>query len=173
MPNIILIQNDYPDASVLLNVLNYAFRSGMIGGYALDPNEAYRQMMMVKEAYHKTGGTQLMHFIISFTSAEAYRLTMDEILQLGFWAAQQLGSFQAAYALHHDTCHFHLHIVVNTVSYEDGHRYADGLAGFWKIQKGLQRMFPRSDVGLYRSFSRSSVNRYTGNKEEDEILRIG
>lgn len=56
MPNIILIQNDYPDASVLLNVLNYAFRSGMIGGYALDPNEAYRQMMMVKEAYHKTGG---------------------------------------------------------------------------------------------------------------------
>lgn len=173
MPKIVLIENNYPTTESLYRVLNYVLRSDLIGGYALDPVHAYRQMMMLKKAYHKTDGAQLVHFIISFSSKEAYKMTMDEMLHLGFWAAAQFQSFQAAYALHCDTCHFHLHIVLNTVSYEDGHRYADGLAGFWKLQHALQQVFPKSDVGLYRSYSCSSVNRYMGVEDSDSFLRMG
>lgn len=173
MPNLILIENDYPDSKSLLNVVNYALRSGDMGGYAIDPGCAYRQMMMVKNAWHKTEGTQLKHFIISFTTAEAYHLTMDEMLSVGFFAAKQFKSYQVAYALHSDTDHFHLHLVMNTVSYEDGHRYADGRAGFWKLQNELQMIFPKSDVGLYTSYPLSSVNKYLDADANNVFLRIG
>ena len=172
MPNIILIENSYPDTGSLLRVLNYALRSGDMGGYALDPACAYRQMSMVKSAYHKADGPQLLHFIISFSTADAYRMTMDEMLYIGFFAAQQFSSFQVAYALHSDTHHFHLHLVMNTVSYADGHRYADGRAGFWKLQDALQKLFPHSYVGLYKSFPLSSVNRYMEAEDSNEFLRI-
>ena len=173
MPKIILIRNDYPDQTALLNVLNYAMRSQDYGGYALDPDKAYRQMMLVKSAYHKEDGTQLLHFIISFSTAEAYRLDMNEMLDVGLWAAQHFTGFQSVYALHSDTRHFHLHIVVNTVSFEDGHRYSDGLVTFWKLKRSLQDRFPRSDVGVYHSHPRSNINQYMDDEDRDAFLRIG
>lgn len=172
MPNIILIQNEYFDSESLLHVLNYVLDSDTVGGYALSTNHAYRQMMMVKNAYHKTEGAQLIHFIISFSTNDAYRMTIDEMLNVGYWAAQQLGNFQVAYALHTDTCHFHLHLVVNTVSYEDGRRYSDGMGYFWKLQNELRYLFPKSDVGLYKSYPLSSVNKYMEAEEDNSFLRI-
>lgn len=173
MPHLVLIQNDYPNNKALLNVLNYALRSGDMGGYAIDPSCAYRQMMMVKKAHHKTEGSQLKHFIISFSFDESCRMTMDEMLNIGFVAGQHFDSYQVAYALHSDTHHFHLHLVMNTVSYETGLRYADGRAGFWRLKQELQRLFPKSDVGLYVSYPLSSVNRYLEADANNEFLRIG
>lgn len=48
MPDVILIRNQYPDAAALHRVLDYACRSGMIGGYAVDPVYAFREFMLVK-----------------------------------------------------------------------------------------------------------------------------
>lgn len=173
MPSLILIRNEYPDSGALLRVLNYALRSEFIGGYGVAPTRAYRQMMMVKHAYHKTDGPQLLHFIISFSSADAYRLTMDEMFDFGLWASQQLAEFQTVYALHSDTRHFHLHFVSNTVSFLDGHRYCDGLSPFWKLRHNLQQVFPRAEVGLYQSFPRSNCNQYMDAEDRNEFLRIG
>ena len=173
MPNIILIHNEYPDSGALLRVLNYALRSDVLGGYAIDPTCAYGQMMMIKKAYHKTEGTQLLHFIISFSTQEAYRITIDEMLDVGFRVAQQLGSFQTAYGLHSDTYHFHLHMVTNTVSFETGLRYSDGRAAFWRIRNVLQEEFPQSDVGIYQSFPLSDYNRYLEADRSNQFLRIG
>lgn len=49
MPKIVLIENNYPTSESLYRVLNYVLRSDLIGGYALDPVHAYRQMMMLKK----------------------------------------------------------------------------------------------------------------------------
>ncbi len=173
MPKIILIRNDYPDNHALLSVLNYAMRSQFYDGYALDPDRAYRQMMMVKNAYHKVDGVQLLHFIISFSDYEACILDMNEMLDVGWWAAQYFKGFQSVYALHSDTRYFHLHIVVNTVRFEDGHRYSDGDLTFWAMKKGLQEQFRKSDVGVYRSYPRSNVNQYIDDEDRDSFLRIG
>ena len=173
MPNLILIRNEYPDSAALLRVLNYVTRSGYIGGYALDPSFAYRQMTMTKNAYHKADGTQLLHYIISFSTADACRLTMDEMFSFGFWAARQLEDFQTIYALHSDTHHFHLHLISNTVSFQDGHRYCGGLSFFWQLRNNLQQRFPRSDIGLFQSFPRSSCNQYMEAEDRNEFLRIG
>lgn len=84
MPDVILIRNQYPDAAALHRVLNYVCRSGMIGGYAVDPVYAFREFMLVKSAYQNIDGRQLLHFIVSFSTTEAYRLSADDMLALGY-----------------------------------------------------------------------------------------
>jgi len=127
MPNLILIENEYPNGDALLHVLNYVLRSDLYGGYAVDPIQAYRQMEMIKNAYHRRDGKQLLHFIVSFTTAEAYRLTIDEVLALGFHIAALFGEYQTVYAVHMDSSHIHMHLVMNSISFVDGHRYRDPL----------------------------------------------
>ena len=173
MPNLILIENEYPDEDALLHVLNYVLRSDLYGGYAVDPIQAYRQMVMVKNVYHKREGKQLLHFIVSFTTSEAYRVTIDEVLALGFHIAELFGEYQTVYAVHMDGSHIHIHMVMNSISFVDGHRYRDGLVGFWKVRSELEQLFPRSDVGLYRSFPLSNCNRYLEADANKQFLRIG
>ena len=171
MPNIILIHNEYPDRDSLARVLNYVLRSDIVGGYALDPAHTFQQMWLVKSAFHKLDGVQLKHFIITFTNAELCRMDFDDILELGFWVGQFFYEYQIAYALHTDTMHIHLHLVMNTVSFMTGHKYSDGNVGFLRLRGELQRRFPRSDVGLYWSDPRSRYNKYSYT-EEDRLLQI-
>ena len=65
-PDVILIRNQYPDAAALHRVLDYACRSGMIGGYAVDPVYAFREFMLVKSAYQNIDGRQLLHLLYPF-----------------------------------------------------------------------------------------------------------
>ena len=172
MPNLILIQNVYPDPDSLSRVLNYALNTELIGGYGLNPEYAYRQMSLVKGVYHKTEGTQLLHWIISFSTDESYCLDMDEMLAYGHWACQLFGPYQTAYGLHTDSHHFHIHFVTNAVNFDTGLRYSDGRSAFWRIRNALQAEFPRSDVGIYISFPLSSVNRYYEAEDRNEFLRV-
>ena len=68
MPNILVVRNTYPDLPALKRVLRYVDKTQFLGGYAVDPDFAFDQMRLVKEAYHKTEGVQLKHFIVSFSN---------------------------------------------------------------------------------------------------------
>lgn len=172
MPNIILVQNDYLDYTALSNAINYITRSTIIGGYALDPDHACFQMKLVKERFYKTEGVQLIHFIISYSTPEAMRADTDEILNLGFQIGQLFHEYQMIYAVHFDTLHMHLHVIMNTVSFISGLKYSQGLAGFGNLERMLQGAFPKSDIGIYRSFPQSEYNAYSFTYE-DSFLRIG
>lgn len=171
MPKIILIDNDYPNKDSLSRVINYVLRSDLTGGYAVDPAHAFRQMCFVKQAFHKEDGVQLKHFIISFAFGELCRMDFDDILRLGFWVGEVFAEYQVVYAIHVDTRHVHLHLVMNTVSFTDGRKYCDGNVGFLKLRSKLQERFPKSDVGLYWSDPRSRYNKFS-NTENDYLLRI-
>lgn len=171
MPNIILIHNNYTDKGSLCRVLNYVLRADLIGGYAIDPSCAFRQMCFVKEAFHKEEGVELKHFIISFSFSELCRIDLDEIIRLGFWIGQFFNEYQMAFAIHTDTRHVHLHLVMNTVSFIDGHKYNDGNVGFLRLRSKLQEEFPMSDVGLFWSDPRSECNKYS-HTESDYLLKI-
>ncbi len=171
MPNIILVQNNYQDQGSLRRTLNYILHSDITGGYAIDPNHAFQQMCLVKRAFHKEDGVQLKHFIISFSNRDLYGLDFDEILDLGFWVGQIFHEYQMVYAVHTNTIHVHLHIVMNTVSFLNGGKYSDGRVGFLKLRAELQKLFPKSNVGLFWSDPQSEVNRYSYS-EGDYLLRI-
>lgn len=151
MPNVIVIRNDYIDSGALFRVLEYALRDALKGGYAVNPDYAYPQMSMVKNAYHKTEGVQLKHFIVSFSNTEFGYLDFDELMNIGLEVCRVFVEYQIAFSIHLDSGNVHMHFVMNTVSFLDGHKYAAGLVKFNEVRILLQEMLPQFRSGLFQS----------------------
>lgn len=143
MPNLLIVRNSYPDLGSVQRLLNYVLRTPFYGGYAIDPENAFNQMRLVKEAYHKTEGVQLKHFLLTFSHEEMIRLDFKELLELGFQVGKVLERYQIVYCIHLDSDHIHMHFVMNTVSFEDGKKYSDGLVGFQRVKDFLEKRFPK------------------------------
>ena len=165
MPNLILVRNEYQDYRALRRVLTYVLRSNQYGGYGIDPARAYEQMVFVKEAYHKKSGVQLKHFFITFHDREMLYVGFEEILQLGLEVGKYFGEYQMVYGIHLDSNHVHLHFVMNTTSFMDGHKYSDGLSKFNGLCRYLRERFPRFEVHLFQSGHYSADDPYTSEKK--------
>lgn len=142
MPNIILVQNEYKGTASLRRVIDYALSGALMGGYGLDPNYAFEQMFLVKSTHDKTNGSQLKHFVISFTDQEMLYLDFNDILQMGFSMGMFLKDYQLIYGIHLNTQHVHMHCVMNTVSFRDGHKFCDGLKAFYSLCGFLNKEYP-------------------------------
>lgn len=61
------------------------------------------------------------HYVLSFHKDE--KITPDEVLAFGQeFAEKKFSGHQVLMAVHQDRGHLHLHLIANTVSYEDGHK---------------------------------------------------
>lgn len=154
MPNLMIVRNEYPDEGALERVLDYALDTPLQGGYGVDPEYAFVQMKLVKRAYDKTTGVQLKHFVVSFSHEEMVYLDFDDLLNLGFGIGAIFEKYQLVYGIHLDTEHVHMHFVMNTVSFLDGQKYADGSHGFYRVCNFLRMRYPKFSVDLYTSESR-------------------
>ena len=148
MPNLLIVRNSYPDLESVQRLLNYVLRTPFYGGYAIDPEQAYDQMRLVKEAYHKTEGVQLKHFLLTFSHEEMMHLDFKDLLELGFQVGKVLERYQIVYCIHLDSDYIHMHFVMNTVSFEDGKKYSDGLVGFQRVKDFLEQRFPKWNTQL-------------------------
>ncbi len=148
MPNLLIVRNSYPDLESVQRLLNYVLRTPFYGGYAIDPKQAYDQMRLVKEAYHKTEGVQLKHFLLTFSHEEMMHLDFKDLLELGFQVGKVLERYQIVYCIHLDSDYIHMHFVMNTVSFEDGKKYSNGLVGFQRIKDFLEKRFPKWNTQL-------------------------
>lgn len=148
MPNLLIVRNSYLDLESVQRLLNYVLRTSFYGGYAIDPEQAYDQMRLVKEAYHKTEGVQLKHFLLTFSHEEMMHLDFKDLLELGFQVGKVLERYQIVYCIHLDSDYIHMHFVMNTVSFEDGKKYSDGLVGFQRIKDFLEKRFPKWNTQL-------------------------
>lgn len=148
MPNLLIVRNSYPDLESVQRLLNYVLRTSFYGGYAIDPEQAYDQMRLVKEAYHKAEGVQLKHFLLTFSHEEMMHLDFKDLLELGFQVGKVLERYQIVYCIHLDSDYIHMHFVMNTVSFEDGKKYSDGLVGFQRVKDFLEKRFPKWNTQL-------------------------
>lgn len=148
MPNLLIVRNSYLDLGSVQRLLNYVLRTPFYGGYAIDPEQAYDQMRLVKEAYHKTEGVQLKHFLLTFSHEEMMHLDFKDLLELGFQVGKVLERYQIVYCIHLDSDYIHMHFVMNTVSFEDGKKYSDGLVGFQRVKDFLEKRFPKWNTQL-------------------------
>ena len=148
MPNLLIVRNSYLDLGSVQRLLNYVLRTSFYGGYAIDPEQAYDQMRLVKEAYHKTEGVQLKHFLLTFSHEEMMHLDFKDLLELGFQVGKVLERYQIVYCIHLDSDYIHMHFVMNTVSFEDGKKYSDGLVGFQRVKDFLEKRFPKWNTQL-------------------------
>lgn len=119
----------------LRNAVNYIAENAdacCYGGINICPERAYKQMRKVKKYYGKTSGNQLVHFVVCFNNevneiaiAKKYARKIAEYYK---------SRYQILYAIHHELrfaksvyakSWFHVHIVMNSLSFIDGKMFAD------------------------------------------------
>lgn len=113
---------------------------------------AFAAMQKTKKKHKKTGGVLGYHFIQSFAPGE---VTPEQAHEIGCEFARRLfgEDFEAVIGTHLDKAHPHNHIVVNSVSRTDGHKYHSS---------------PESYTGIGRNTMRKLVE-----WEKIPVLRIG
>ena len=112
----------------LKRIINYVTQpkkteEHLMAGVDCDPQNAYDDMMLTKELFHKTNGRQYKHFIYSFPPGET--ITPEQVLENAQRLVMEtpaLQGYQALIAVHQDRKHIHAHIVVNSVHTETGYK---------------------------------------------------
>ena len=113
----------------MLGVLSYVVQDKktmlngvwLVTGSNCVPRSSYLEMMTTKQRFRKTDGRQFYHFVQSFSEAD--NLTPQEVNAIGLELAQKVfPCYEVVIATHVDTNHLHNHLVVNSVSYEDGRK---------------------------------------------------
>ena len=93
----------------------------LVTGWNCTAQSAYAEMQLTKERYRKTDGRQYYHFVQSFGEQDG--LTPQELHAMGLELAQrEFPDFEVLVATHVDTAHPHNHLVVNSVSFQDGRK---------------------------------------------------
>lgn len=115
----------------LRNTIEYVLRNDKVkDGYmdmtgpapeTLTWDSVYRSFREEKEIWNKDSGRMCAHYVLSFHKDE--KITPEEVLAFGQeFAGKAFPGYQVLLAVHQDRGHLHLHMVSNTVSYEDGHK---------------------------------------------------
>ena len=93
----------------------------LVTGWNCTAQSALSEMQLTKERFRKTDGRQYYHFVQSF--AEDDDLTPQEAHTIGLELAQrEFHGFEVLVATHIDTDHLHSHLIVNSVSFQDGRK---------------------------------------------------
>lgn len=78
------------------------------------------EMLYTKNLYNKNGGRQYIHIIQSFDPKD--NLKPSQVHNAGLKLANTFNGFQVLVATHIDKEHLHNHLVINSVSFENGYK---------------------------------------------------
>ena len=93
----------------------------LVSGWNCTAQSALSEMQLTKERFRKTDGRQYYHFVQSFSEQD--NLTPQDVHAIGLeLAKREFPDFEVLVATHIDTDHLHNHLVVNSVSFQDGHK---------------------------------------------------
>ena len=113
----------------IANAINYITKKEktdekLISGYNCRGINSLDEMKTTKKAWNKTGGRQYKHFIQSFSPNE--NISPDEAHKIVAELVESWNKFkgyEVCYATHKDKNHIHTHIIVNSVSFENGKKF--------------------------------------------------
>lgn len=106
-------------------IINYVTQdkkttADLITGKDCMAESCLEEMLYTKDLYNKTGGRQYIHIIQSFDPKD--NLTPSQVHNAGLKLANTFNGFQVLVATHIDKEHLHNHLVVNSVSFENGYK---------------------------------------------------
>lgn len=123
------IKNKTQSSTAMSRVLSYVEQEKktlwegrkLVSGHNCVAQSAYDEMITTKRRFQKTDGRMFYQFVQSFDPAED--ATPQEVHAIGLELAQKLfPEFEVVVATHVDTDHLHNHLIVNSVSWKDGHK---------------------------------------------------
>jgi len=117
-----VIKATNPKVSTLKQGVKYITnpkKAELITGKDCAVETALEEMQATKELYNKTDGRQYMHFVQSFKPDDP--LDPSQAHQIGLEMAQKhFKGYEVLVATHTDKDHLHNHLIVNSVSFENG-----------------------------------------------------
>ena len=147
----------YYDDNSRASVINYILNphktpgnyTGTVGLLSYDYADEMEQTAI---SFNKNKGVKLRHFVIAFESYEV----KDPLtaFQIAYRIAKYLGrEYQTVFSVHEDTSQLHIHIVINSVSYIDGHRYRGTREEFYALRKYIDNILKHYGIGEIRYVS--------------------
>ena len=98
-----------------------ASQQHLVTGVNCVADTAYREFMNTKRFYEKTGGRMYYHVVQSFAPEE--KLTAETAHEIALKLAEEFTGFEVLVCTHTDRDHLHSHLIINSVSIEDGRKY--------------------------------------------------
>ena len=92
----------------------------LISGKDCMAESCLEEMLYTKNLYHKNSGRQYIHIIQSFDPKD--HLSAEQVHNVGIKLANTFNGFQVLIATHIDKNHLHNHLVINSVSFENGYK---------------------------------------------------
>ncbi|GMA66249.1 hypothetical protein GCM10025859_66910 [Alicyclobacillus fastidiosus] len=114
-----------------------------------DPEYVREQMKWTREEWEKTDGVQAHHVIQSFNPED--NITAREANELGRRLAEQIApGHEVAVYTHTDREHIHNHLVINSVSFEDGHKYHSDKEQLYNIREKSDELCREKGLDIIR-----------------------
>ena len=112
----------------------FGIKDTLTSGFTCACDEAYQQMMETKQHEKKTDKVLGYHYIQSFKPGE---VTPEEAHQVGCEFIERCFAedFEVVIGTHTDHAHIHNHIILNSVSFVDGHKFQSTPASFYKLRE--------------------------------------
>lgn len=112
--------------SPMNNIFDYVTRreateSKLISGVNCSPESALDEFRFVKKRFHKEDGRGYYHIVQSFSPDDD--LTPETAHEIGLKFADYFPGFQVLVATHTNTSAIHNHIIMNSVSFENGKKF--------------------------------------------------
>ncbi len=109
----------------LKTIINYVTQdkktnANLITGKDCLAESSLEEMLYTKELYNKNNGRQYIHIIQSFDPKD--NLSAEQVHNTGIRLAEKFNGYQVLVATHIDKKHLHNHLVVNSVSFENGYK---------------------------------------------------
>lgn len=106
-------------------IINYVTQdkktnANLITGKDCLAESCLEEMLYTKNLYHKNSGRQYIHIIQSFDPKD--NLSAEQVHNTGIKLANTFNGFQVLVATHIDKNHLHNHLIVNSVSFENGYK---------------------------------------------------
>lgn len=148
----------------------------LISGINCTPVTAIDEMNATKELWNKTGGRQYKHFVQSFSPEE--KITPEQAHKIALELMQErYKDYEIIIATHQDRDHIHSHIIVNSVSFQDGHKLQQSRGqleqmkdrsnelckeyGLTICEKGKRSQdITTYDIGKYKALDKASTGEY-------------
>ena len=142
MPIIHFINNKTQTAGGMRNVLAYVSRKEktvsedkrFVTGVNCSPETALAEMNATKNLYHKYDGRLYYHLVQSFPSG--YEIEPELAHKIAVKLAEKaFNKYEVVVATHIDREHIHSHLVVNSVSFDDGKKYHSNKESIEQLMK--------------------------------------
>ena len=154
------VREKYCDEDAILDLLRYCQNNektgGYIGGWSINPQNAYQEMSVFSKLANQDKGKRLRHFIVAFPpEIMSDRMVLYKVAKeiTKFFANE----YQVVFALHFDRPWKHIHIVLSTVNYRTLRKYPNDRKSYLEFKQHINSVLRRNKIKDYVQYVSNDI----------------